>query len=242
MTTPSTLSSTSGACSMRNSPEAFSPVSTSIGIVSFVFAKRREVRGVLLEGAEQLEAGAHAAGRGIGGGVELAIRFRDRVRRVGGEVVPEVLEVDALAAGDQLQRRLAVEVEVPEVAQQPDALPVADAGQERVHQHDPLDLGRILRGVGVGDHQADVVADDAARARGRATAPARGCPAPSSSCRSRRPASATGRCRAGRARSRLVLAQLGHQRPPHVAGLGVAVQEDHRVALRRPSGSASGRR
>ena len=38
---------------------------------------------------------------------------------------------------------------------------IADARQERIHQRDALDLGRILRGVGVGDHQADVVADDA---------------------------------------------------------------------------------
>ena len=76
---------------------------------------------------------------GVGVGVEAAIRLGDRARAVGGEVVPEVLEVDPLAARDELQRHLAVEMEVPQVAQQPDALPVADTGQERVHQHDALD-------------------------------------------------------------------------------------------------------
>ena len=54
-------------------------------------------------------------------------------------------------------------MEVPEVAQQPDVGPVADAGQERIHQDDALDLGGILRRIRVGDHQADVVSDDPTR-------------------------------------------------------------------------------
>ena len=80
-------------------PTAFSPVSTSIGMVSLVLAKLREVLGVLLEGAEHLEAGAHARRAGH------RRRRRSGGRppetecvRVGGEVVPEVLEIDALAA------------------------------------------------------------------------------------------------------------------------------------------------
>ena len=71
-----------------------------------------------------------------------------------------MLEIDALASGDELQRHLAVEVEVPEVAQQPDGLPLAHARQERIHERDALDLGRKLRGIGIGDHEPDIVADE----------------------------------------------------------------------------------
>ena len=60
--------------------------------------------GVLFEGAEDLEAGAHAAGLGIGGGIEAAIGLRDRTGAVGGEIVPEMLEIDALASRDELER------------------------------------------------------------------------------------------------------------------------------------------
>ena len=71
-----------------------------------------------------------------------------------------MLEIDPLAAGDELERSLAVEMEMPQVAQQPDLGPVADARQERIHQRDAIDLGRILRGIGIGDHQPDIVAGD----------------------------------------------------------------------------------
>ena len=42
------------------------------------------------------------------------------MRGIGGEIVPEVFEIDALATVDQLELRLAVEVEVPQVPEQPD--------------------------------------------------------------------------------------------------------------------------
>ena len=80
--------------------------------------------------------------------------------RVGGEIVPEMLEVDAFAAVHQRQRRLAVKMEMPEIAHQPNIAPVPDARQERVHQRDAVDLARILRRIGVGDHQPDVVPDN----------------------------------------------------------------------------------
>src|SRR5690348_18343904 len=80
--------------------------------------------------------------------------------RIGREIVPEMLEVDALAAGHELERRLAVEVEMPLVAKQENARGIADAGQERVHQRNALDVVRILRRVRVRDHEPDVVPDD----------------------------------------------------------------------------------
>ncbi len=51
-------------------------------------------------------------------------------------------------------------MEMPEIPQQPDLGPVADSGQECVHQHDAIDVLRVLRSVGVSHHQPDVVADD----------------------------------------------------------------------------------
>jgi hypothetical protein len=63
----------------------------------------REVRGVALEGAKPLEAGLDRAGLRKGAGVEAAIGLGHGVVRVRGEVVPEVLEVGALAAPDQGQ-------------------------------------------------------------------------------------------------------------------------------------------
>jgi hypothetical protein len=52
-------------------------------------------------------------------------------------------------------------MEVPQIAKQKEIGGIADAGQKCIHQRDALDLIGILRGVGVGHHQADVVADDA---------------------------------------------------------------------------------
>ena len=78
---------------------------------------------------------------------------------IGGEVVPEMLEVSSLATLDQRERHFTVEVEVPQIAHQPDIFPIADAGQEGVHQHQPVRLLRELRGVSVSHHQSDVVAD-----------------------------------------------------------------------------------
>ena len=70
-----------------------------------------------------------------------------------------MLEINPLAPCHQRQRRLAVEMEMPEIAQQKDAVPVAHAGQERLHQHQPIDLVRVLRRVAIGHHQPDAVTD-----------------------------------------------------------------------------------
>src|SRR4051812_45837073 len=80
-----------------------------------------------------------------------------RIRR---EVIPEMLEVNPLAAGDQLQRDIAMKMEVPEITQEPDCFPITDSRQKRIHQHDALGFLRKLRRVGVGHHQTDVVTDD----------------------------------------------------------------------------------
>jgi hypothetical protein len=53
---------------------------------------------------------------------------------ISGEIVPEVFKIGPFPALDQRQGRFAVEVEMPEVAHQPDAFPIADTRQESVHQ------------------------------------------------------------------------------------------------------------
>jgi hypothetical protein len=50
---------------------------------------------------------------------------------------------------------------VPDVGRVVDVLPPIDAGKEGVHQREPLHFLRKLGGIGVGDHQPDVVADHA---------------------------------------------------------------------------------
>ena len=70
-----------------------------------------------------------------------------------------MLKVNPFAPRDQRQRRRAVEMEMPEIAQQEDAVPVADTGQECFHQHQPIDLAGVLRRIGIGHHQPDIVAD-----------------------------------------------------------------------------------
>ncbi len=229
--TPSTLSSTMRPWSIRNWPPAFSPDSTSIGMVSLVLANSAKSFASCSKARKTSKPARMAPGWCIGLRIELAVALGDRLLGVGGEIVPEVLEVDALAAVDQLERRLAVEVEVPEVAQQPDVRPVADAGQERVHQHDAVDLGGILRGVGVGDHQPDVVTGDAhmlvaERGGERVDVLRHGLLVVALlGLGGLAEAAQIGRD------DGVGLGELRNQRQPHVAVLGVAVQQEDRLAL-----------
>src|SRR6266436_10030073 len=79
---------------------------------------------------------------------------------VGCEVVPEIIEVSTLAALNQGFWGRPVEAEMPYVGVVVDRLPPRDAWQESIHQNEFRDFRRKLRGVGVGDHEADVVAHD----------------------------------------------------------------------------------
>jgi hypothetical protein len=115
-TTPSTRSATRRALLDQEFARGLLASEDQHGHRQLGRGELREIGGVLLEGAEDLEAGAHAAGPGIGGGIEAAIGFRDRAGALGGEIVPEMLQVNALAAGDELERYLTVEVEVPDIA------------------------------------------------------------------------------------------------------------------------------
>ncbi len=115
---------------------------------------------------------------------------------------------------------------MPLVAQQPDLLPVADARQERVHQRNALDFVRVLRRVSVRDHQADIVTDDLhlaiAELLDHRVNVLRESLLVVAGFRHRRLAG-TGKIR--REHDAAVV-QLFHQRQPHMARFGIAVQQD----------------
>src|SRR5487761_408085 len=73
------------------------------------------------------------------------------------EVIPEILEVGALAALNQGFGGRPVEAEMPYVGAVVNGLPSSHARDESIHQDEFRHFRRELRGVGVGDHKADVV-------------------------------------------------------------------------------------
>jgi hypothetical protein len=113
--------------------------------------KRLVVGGVLIEGLELFEAGVHRAGPGIERGVMLARLFVE-ILGIGGEFVPEAVEIDPLAAFHQPFRIRSVEREMPQRVIADDVVPRTDAGQRRVDQDELADaigmLGRVREGDG----------------------------------------------------------------------------------------------
>src|SRR5262249_17801810 len=89
------------------------------------------VGGVLIEGGELREARMPGAGAGIELRVVPARRLAEAARP-GRELVPEAVEIDALAAGDEALHVGAAEAEMPEQRVLEYLLPWADAGQWRV--------------------------------------------------------------------------------------------------------------
>src|SRR4051812_29512562 len=68
---------------------------------------------VLIEGMELLEAGMHRAGPGIERGI-MAPRRLGEPRRIGRKFIPEAIEIDAFAPGDQPLHVRPAEAEMPE--------------------------------------------------------------------------------------------------------------------------------
>src|SRR5436305_12016319 len=67
---------------------------------------------VLRKGAKLLECVVHGPRPRIKGGVVMARRIVDRLR-VGRQLIPEAVEIDALAAGDQALLVRAAKIEMP---------------------------------------------------------------------------------------------------------------------------------
>ncbi len=188
---------------------------------------RAVVDRVPVEGGELAEAGPHAALRGVESGVVLT-RGLGKMRGVGGELVPEAVEVDALAARDEALHVGAAEPEMPEQRVFQDLVPGPDTRHRRVHQHQLRHPVRISRGQRVGDHVADVAghhigarcpqrihhADDVRRLVGLLE----------SGFRNGRKAEAA---QIGDDH-RVMLRKIGGKRHPHVAGVAIAVQQNDR--------------
>ena len=76
-------------------------------------SKAGEILRVLFERPKVLKPSAHAAASGIGFRVNPTVALRNGMGSVGGEIVPEMLKIDAFATVYQRERRLAIEVEMP---------------------------------------------------------------------------------------------------------------------------------
>ena len=118
-------------------PNDFSPPTARTGIFSRPRGQERAVVDrVLVEGRELREAGMHRAGQRVELRVVPPRRFAEAIGR-GRELVPEAVEVDALAAGDEPLHVGPAEAEVPEQRVLQDLFPRPDAGHRRVDQHQP---------------------------------------------------------------------------------------------------------
>ena len=108
---------------------------------------------------------------------------------IGRELDPEPVEIDALATATIRSARSA-EGKCQSSGCRRISSPRSDAGQRRIHQHEPRHPLRVLDGEGVADHVADVVGHQhRAIDLERIQTPAMSCPAPSS--RSPMPAAPT---------------------------------------------------
>ncbi len=113
------------------------------------------VGGVLVEGAVELEAGSHRPRRRVG----LRVLVDVGGGRVGGAGVEEVLQVLAFPALDEQLREVAgaVEREVPDPRVVAQAIEHGGARDRGVDEDQVRELVAVALGVGVRDHQADVV-------------------------------------------------------------------------------------
>ena len=79
------------------------------------------------------------------------------MRRVRREVVPEMLEVDALASLHKRFGRWSIEAEMPDAGIVVNCFPSLDARKEGIHEDKFASLRRELRRICVGNHQSDIV-------------------------------------------------------------------------------------
>src|SRR5258706_9732613 len=118
--------------------------------------KQLVVLAVAIERRELLEAGMHRPRPRVDRGVVRARRFVDP-RRICRKLVPEAIEVDALASLDQSLGVRSSEIEVPGAFAVRNRVPRLDAREWGIHQHQTFNLVGVLRGVGVRNHVTDVV-------------------------------------------------------------------------------------
>src|SRR5258707_1336452 len=86
--------------------------------------------------------------------------FYTKALRIGGEFVPEAVEIDPLAPGDQPFFIRAPKGKMPQRVAARDLVPGPDSGQRRIQQREFGDAVGILGGEGIADHIADVMGDE----------------------------------------------------------------------------------
>ena len=160
----------------------------------------------------------------------VARRFIDSlwIRR---QLVPEAVEIDALAPSDQPLHVGSAEVEMPEQRAADDVVPITDAGQRRI-DHDPAgNAVAILRREGVAHHVADVVGDEVGFLDFQMVENARNVDGLIFLRVAR--VGMRGKPHAAQIRHDhgMIFHQLRRNRRPHVAGITKAVQQDHGGAL-----------
>ncbi len=156
------------------------------------------------------------------------------MRLVGGEVVPEMLEVRSLTPGDERLGRRSVESKVPNRRIVVDRLPPFDSRQERVHQHELVD---VFGGNWAAYAYATI------NPMSCPTTAAFVTPRPLTSARIRLAAWAMSRPSLGMPESPMPgrsgamtvkrVGERSHQGAPHAGRLGVAVQQDHGGTMAR---------
>src|ERR1700731_4770010 len=99
----------------------------------------------------------HTARPCVGRCIGFAIRFRNRMSLVRREVVPEIVEVGALATLNQGFGGRTIEAEVPYGGAVVNRLPTLYARKESIHQDELRYLARKPCNVGVGNHENDVM-------------------------------------------------------------------------------------
>src|SRR5262245_61942749 len=97
----------------------------------------------------------HRARQRVELGVVLARRFAE-TRRCRRELVPEPVEIDALATLDQSFHVRPAKAEMPEQRIFEDFIPWPDAGQWCIDQDEARHAAWILRRKGIPDHVADI--------------------------------------------------------------------------------------
>src|SRR5713226_10691933 len=92
----------------------------------------REILRCLLERNEVSPTSFHTAWARVSRGIRFAIGFRNRTRPVSGEVIPEILKVNALASLNQCFGCRPIETEMPDTRIVVYDLPPRDTWQEGV--------------------------------------------------------------------------------------------------------------
>src|SRR5262249_54205819 len=102
------------------------------------------------------EPGMHGARHGVQTRVMISSVFAEPAGR-GRELVPETVEINAFAPGDEALHVRTAEAKMPEQRVFEGFFPWSDARQRRVNQSKQCDALRMQRGKRIADHVANVV-------------------------------------------------------------------------------------